>query len=161
MSNEAKEMEVIVEPEMSELVPEVVDIRSREPQGLEVLQNPQANFLNTMTLEKHEDKVKLYNAINNTDFALADITSPIRVTDVIAHHVTLENEDGEMVEVTRVVLIDKEGKSYGCVSEGVLSSLQKLFVIFGRPTWKDGLVILPKLVKTNKGYKTMTLLVQA
>jgi len=86
-----------------------------------------------------EGKVALYNAINNPDKRLADfINMEIEVTDVIVEIVELEQEStGEIVKCPRIILIDKAGVSYQCVSVGVFSGLKKIIKLFGVPTWNE------------------------
>ena len=108
-----------------------------------------------------ESKVKIYKAINNSDEQLSDhINKEILLKDVVAHPVTLTNEEtGEIVTCLRTVLVSADGKGYQAVSQGVVSSLQKIFTIFGMPdTWEKPLKVVPRLVKTsNKTNSVLTL----
>lgn len=98
-----------------------------------------------------ESKKMLFKAMNNPEKRLKDcINMPITVVDVFCEWVDMVNEStGEMVGGTRIVLIDKDGIGYQCVSQGIFSALKKLFSIYGLPTWKNGITIVPKLI--NKG----------
>ncbi|MED1518479.1 hypothetical protein P4U63_29235, partial [Bacillus paranthracis] len=65
------------------------------------------------------------------------------------------------VDALRVVLLDKDGKGYHAVSQGVVSSIQKIISIVGPAPWTDEpLKIVPYEVKTRKGFKTLTLQLQ-
>ena len=64
-------------------------------------------------------------------------------------------ETGEIVECLRTVLIDKSGKTYVAVSQGITSALSKVFSIVGMPdggAWhKDPVKMKIKQVKTRNG----------
>ena len=101
-----------------------------------------------------EEKKKLYNAQNSPDGKLADmINMEIDVKDVYVEIVKLTDQNtGEEINAPRIVLIDKDGKSYQCVSVGIFKCLAKIFNLFGTPdTWKTHLTLKVKQVKTNKG----------
>lgn len=107
-----------------------------------------------------ESKVKIYNAINKAENKIDDCKGEvIEMVDFVAHPVSLVADDsGEMVQCTRVVLIDKHGAGYETVASGVISSLEKIFSIVGFPPYKDEpLKVIPREQKTRKGYKTLTL----
>lgn len=101
--------------------------------------------------KSEEDKKMLFKAMNNPDKRLKDcINMSITVVDVYCEWVEMVNkQSGELVGGTRIVLIDKEGVGYQCVSQGVFSALKKLFSIYGLPTWKNGITLIPRLI--NKG----------
>lgn len=101
-----------------------------------------------------ETKVKIFNAINASTNHLSDfIGEIIEVVDVIAHPVELVDETtGELVQVVRIILIDKDGVSYDAVSQGVASALSKIFQLIGKPPWSDNpLKMKIKQVKTRNG----------
>lgn len=105
-----------------------------------------------------ESKVKIYNAMNNTFGKFADIQDPIVVTDIVAHNIELlDDETGEISPATRIVLVDENGNGYDCVAQGIFSSIQKIIGLVGPAPWNPGLKVRPKMVRTRKGYKTMTI----
>ncbi len=89
----------------------------------------------------------------------------IEAVDVLVHNVQIASgdadENGELFYTTqaRTVIIDKQGTTYSSVSQGVLGSLQKIFALYGPPTWPDGLKLTARRVKTRK-FTTINLLVQ-
>lgn len=110
--------------------------------------------------ETQEDKIKLYNAQNSPDESLADkINMTIAMKDIYVETVNMISEDtGEEMVLPRIVIIDKDGKSYQCVSMGIFQCLAKIFNLFGQPTvWKKPLNVMVKQVKTRKGYTALTL----
>lgn len=101
------------------------------------------------------DKIKLYNAINTPDQRLADhINTVIEVKDVLVEIVELENDTtGELQKCPRIILIDKDGVSYQCVSVGIMSGLKRIFKLFGEPTWE--IPVKMKIKQITKGKKQM------
>lgn len=128
--------------------------------------NTQDNFMTneihqsfySVKAETQEEKIKLFNSINNPKHRLADfINKKIKVKDVLVEMVELENETtGEVEKCPRIILIDDKDESYQCVSLGVFSALKKIFVLFGVPTWDKAISIEIKQV-TRKERKMLTL----
>lgn len=122
---------------------------------VEQLKNPNSGFYSSIVDDgKRATKIAIYNAINSADESLADhIGEVLEIVDVVAHPVTLvQEETGENIEALRTVLIDKNGKSYTAVSQGVTSALSRIFSIVGMPSWKDEPVKMKiKQIKTNNG----------
>lgn len=132
---------------------------------MDTLKNPNKDFLCSIPDNgTRAAKVKIYNAVNNASAQLADqVNKVLEIVDVVAHPVQLADmQTGELKELLRVVLIDKNGVSYQAVSEGVVSSLGKIFSIVGTPSWQDEPVkMMPVTVKTAKGYSVLTLELRA
>ena len=90
----------------------------------------------------------------------------IEVVDVLVHNVQIADDEaadpetGELhyITATRTVLIDKNGLTYASVSQGVGGSLQKIFALYGWPTWSNGLKMTARRVQTRK-FQTINLLV--
>lgn len=118
-----------------------------------------------MVCETKEEKVQLYNAINNADASLDDMVGKqICVVNVYAERYTAEddeeNKDGfEPVEKEKIMitLICKDGKTYATNSKGVYNSIKRAFALFGVPTWKEGVTFEVCKVKTKGGYKATIL----
>lgn len=103
-----------------------------------------------------DEKLTLYNAMNNPDKRLADmINEKISVKDVFVEVVKCENrETGEKQSCPRIVLIDTNGIGYQCVSIGIFSALKKLFSVFGEPgTWENPVTL--KVKQISKGDRKM------
>lgn len=110
----------------------------------------------SLVAESEDEKLTLYNAMNNPDYRLADsINEIIHVKDVFVEVVHCTNrETGEITSCPRIVLIDVAGKGFQCVSIGVFSALKKLFSVFGEPgTWSKPLDI--KVKQITKGERKM------
>lgn len=120
-------------------------------------------FFSSIKSDSRKSAVKVYNAINSSENPLADHRGEVlHITDMVAHAITLQDEvTGQDVEALRVVLVDKDGKAYHAISQGVVSSIQKIIGIVGSAPWTDEpLEIVPVEVKTRKGFKTLTLQLQ-
>lgn len=102
--------------------------------------------------ETAEERAMLFTAMNNPTFTLEEkLNVTINLKDVYAEPVTLIGEGGEIVEIVRIVLIDDEGKSYGCCSVGIFSALKKLMRVYGAPTWEEPLKVQPYQQPTRNG----------
>lgn len=123
--------------------------------------------------EDINNKIVLFNAINNSDGKISDfINKEIVVKNVYCDCITIDDmmnedtfidENGEIHEeekkitLPRIVLIDNEGHSYRCASLSVLNSLKRIFDVFGFPPFIPPIVIKPVQVKTKKGYTALSL----
>ena len=111
--------------------------------------------------ETHEEKVKLYNAMSNPDKKLADcINSTILLKDIYCEMIPMVNEEtGEVNNTPRIVLIDKDGKSYQAVSFGIFNALKRIFDVFGVPTYETPLAVRVIQITSGKN-KMLSLAVQ-
>lgn len=109
--------------------------------------------------ETPEDKKRLVNAMNNPDVRLSDaVNTVIAVKDLYVEQVEMLNQNtGEMQTCPRIVLIDADGKSYGCVSFGVLGSLKKIMAVYGPPTWEDPVEVKPVLINKAADRRILSL----
>lgn len=91
----------------------------------------------SMKAESAEEKIKLYNAMNNPEKRLGDcINMTIAAKDIYVEIVNCTNEEtGEVTPAPRIVILDDKGVSYQCVSIGIYSAIKKIIQIFGAPTW--------------------------
>lgn len=107
-----------------------------------------------------ESKALVFNAMNNTDYALRDYVGKIiEITNFVAHKIQIEDErTGEITNATRCVFIDKDGKTYGTVSSGINQSMVKLFGTVGFPaTWENPLPIKVMEKTGRKGFRFLTI----
>ncbi|MFE2406692.1 hypothetical protein [Streptomyces rubiginosohelvolus] len=133
------------------------DIATASPSIFE--QGTQQMF-STIQATDRKSSIKLYNAVSNAEHSLSDhIGEVIEITDMVAHAVELEDEvTKETIQAMRVVLLTADGQGYHSVSKGVASSLQIIIGIVGQGPWTDEpLKVVPKEVKTRRGFKTLTL----
>lgn len=126
---------------------------------LETALTTQTNSFCSFTATDAESKAVLYNGMNSPDHRLSDeINTVIKVQHVFIEMVDIADEEtGEINTCPRIVLFDEKGESHVAVSVGVLSSLKKLFKVFGRPeSWTTPLPLKVKQV-TIKVNKMLTL----
>ena len=124
------------------------------------LMNTQQAFFSSINDDgTRESRAKIYNAVNKAEEKVDDHKGEVlQLVDVVAHPITLTDENtGELVDTVRTVLIMEDGKSYEAVSQGIVSSLSKLFAVVGKPTYNPPLAIKIVEQKTRKGFKTNTI----
>lgn len=94
-----------------------------------------------------------YNAVSQPDVALKEcVNIPIAMTHVSIEVCEVHSEQNGDVIAPRIVIMDKDGKSYQAVSVGVYQSLKRIFALFGTPdTWTEPLIVVPMLISTKKG----------
>lgn len=130
------------------------------PSQIEMLTNATSTFYCSIQNDgTRASQVKIYNAVNSKGEPLDDHKNEVlEIVDIAAHPVTLTDENtGEVVDALRVVMIDKNGKIFDAVSQGIASSLQKIFGIVGQPTYNPPLRMKVVEQKTRKGFKTNTI----
>ena len=111
----------------------------------------------SMSLETEEEKKAFFNTVNAPDYALNEkIGETIKVKDVFCEPVEMENAEGEVQMCPRVVLVDTKGKTYQSVSFGIYNALTKLMMVFGQPTWENGISIKIKQINKEGGKRVLT-----
>lgn len=148
---------------------ELVNVNNGEFSMVEKVERTEENFVAQLTDVKNiafcsmnaktiEEKTQLFNAMNNPSKSIKEcVNMEIKVKDVFVEVVNCINEEtGESKECPRIVLIDENGEGYTAVSIGVFSSLKKIFQVFGFPTWKTPITIIPKVI--SKGTRQITTL---
>lgn len=107
----------------------------------------------TMEVKTQEDRMALFNIMNSPDEKLAEhINEIISLRHIFTEMVDVTNEEtGELEKAPRIVLIDENGKSYSCVSRGILGALKKLFQCFGMPTVWTAPLKIKVLQQQGKG----------
>ena len=111
-----------------------------------------------------EDSANLFNGLNNPKFKIVDeIGQTIVVRDVFCEIVDISvkgadgKPTGELKSCPRVVLFDKAGNGHQAISIGIYKSLERLFKVFGKPTWDSGIPLVVKQVSTSPTNKMLTL----
>lgn len=143
MTNENAKQEMVVRTDVA-----AVDL-------VDQLKNPAGKFFCSIPDDgTRKSKIAIYNAVNGADESIADhIGEVLEVVDVVAYPVTLiDEENGEVIEALRTVLVTKDGKAYTAVSQGITNALARIFSIVGEPSWQDEPVKMKiKQVKTRNG----------
>lgn len=110
----------------------------------------------SLNVNTQKEKEHLFNIISSPTDRIANmINEIIELKDLYVETVELTNEEtGEINFAPRTILIDKNGKSFECVSIGIFSALKKLFQIFGEPCiWEKPIKI--KIKQIQKGTKSI------
>lgn len=109
--------------------------------------------VNAATLD---ERLAVYQAVSNSGSLDEMIGEVIAVQDVIIQPVQVRTDEGER-DAARIVLIDKSGAAYGCVSSGVETSLRNLFAIVGEPPYTPALNFKVVKKQGRHGYKFTSL----
>jgi hypothetical protein len=108
--------------------------------NLNDLKSSHKNFLSTLPDDDtRASKAKIFNAIQSPEHTVEEfIGKTLEIVHLVGHEVSLVDEKtGEVVETARMILIDKDGKGYSCVSVGIFSALKNLSAIVGNAPWVD------------------------
>lgn len=127
----------------------------------------------TLDLNNKEDKIKLYNSLQQCDILLNDIKNQTieindlyiekKLVDVIDNNgnPVINEETGEVRQKDhyRIILYGTDGKTYVSSSYGVFNSITQIVSIFGRPS-KDNVLKLKVSEKSvrNSNFKSLVLL---
>lgn len=115
-------------------------------------------IVTSLTLASIEDKKKMFNAMNATDFSLSDhFDEPIHVVDYLIHDCEIEDDNGEKQDTKRLVLFDEDGKTYSTVSNSAYDSFGKIITIFGEPSDWKGEISIKATEKKSRKYKFISL----
>lgn len=122
------------------------------------LNNQEISVIASFIPETQDEKKTLYNALNSSDEALGDhINETIMLTDVVlAHNEIVNEENGEISNVVRCILLDDKDITYGCVASGVYKSICNIHAIFGTLHFTEPLPVTIRQVKVKRG-STLTL----
>lgn len=104
----------------------------------------------SVKVETREEKIKLYQLIEEENDSLKPATehigTEIELKDVIFRkYDSVDELTGELEEGVLTYLFDKNGTVYVTSSKSVYFSLNKIFKIFGEPTYEEAVLI--KLVR--------------
>ena len=93
--------------------------------------------------ESFEDKVKLYNALQDSEKIEDHLNEVIHLKDVVFQaSEVVDSKTGEVTPITRTILIDDKGRAISAASTTLASGLRTLFSILGVPgTWDKPLTI--------------------
>lgn len=124
---------------MEQIKNEVTAIESNESNGLTVTEY--------MT---HEQRVHLFNAVNNAEGLSDQVGKDLQLVDFIVQDVEKENvETGEIVYSKLITVIDKDGKAYATNSKPFLQSLKQLKQVFNYDWNKEPITVTIIQKKSN------------
>lgn len=111
----------------------------------------------SLAAETQDERLAVYAAVSNAESLDDFIGTPIDVANVVIQSVEVEDEDGDTRDALRIVLIDDDGKAYGCMSNGVQTAVRNLMGIVGMPPWYPSIRLVPMKKQGRNGYKFTTL----
>ena len=117
------------------------------------------NVFTSFDVTSEDGKIAIMSLMQSgTSAPIADLlNTEISVEHVLAHTVTLRDEDDKEVLADRIVLIDPDGNAFSAVSGGIRRSLQVLVALWGLPPWKPARTLKAVGVKTRAGWRTFNL----
>ncbi len=126
----------------------------------EIFGGDKVNIWSSIDINSTEGKMKVQKALASADYGSEHVMKvPFEVQDIVVHGVKIVDENGEVTDATRTVLLSPSGETVSFTSEGVISSLRNIFSIFGLPPFNPPLKVQVKEVKTRRGWKTLNLIV--
>lgn len=110
---------------------------------MQALNGQRSDIVSTFETATNEQKMALFAAISDAEQLSDHLNRPIAMTGFVASVVEFADENGEMQEGIRMVIVDKDGKGYGSMSQGINRAIKQIVGIFGDPqTWDS-----PKVFK--------------
>lgn len=127
-----------------------------------MLNNSKQKIYSSVKAETVEDKKKIYNALESCDVLLNDIVgTEINVKDFYIeenqHEEIDENGETKNVIKFRTILFDTEGKTYATGSYGIYNALRKICLVYGYPTWDEGILVRVEKKPIGNGRSQLTL----
>lgn len=98
----------------------------------------------------HEQRVNLFNAVNNAEGLSDQVGKDLYLTGYIVQDVEKENErTGEIICSKLITVIDKDGKAYATNSKPFLQSLKQLKQVFNYDWTKEPVCVTIIQKKSN------------
>lgn len=98
----------------------------------------------------HEQRVNLFNAVNNAVGLSDQVGKDLYLTGFIVQDVEKENEQtGEIILSKLITVIDKDGKAYATNSKPFLQSLKQLKQVFNYDWTKEPICVTIIQKKSN------------
>ena len=98
----------------------------------------------------HEQRVNLFNAVNNAEGLSDQVGKDLWLTGYIVQDVEKENEKtGEIICSKLITVIDKDGKAYATNSKPFLQSLKQLKQVFNYDWTKEPVCVTIIQKKSN------------
>ena len=98
----------------------------------------------------YEQRVNLFNAVNNAEGLSDQVGKDLYLTGFIVQDVEKENErTGEIISSKLITVIDKDGKAYATNSKPFLQSLKQLKQVFNYDWTKDPVCVTIIQKKSN------------
>ena len=128
-----------------------------------MLNNNDLKIYSSLKATTVDERKAVYNALEKCDVLLNDIVgTEINVKDFYIEERNREEaneETGEVKNVTkyRTILFDLDGKTYATGSYGVYNALRRICLVYGEPTWNDGVLVRVEKKPIGNGKSQLTL----
>ncbi|MEE3324817.1 MAG: hypothetical protein VZR33_05730 [Methanosphaera sp.] len=128
-----------------------------------MLNNNDLKIYSSVKANTVEEKKAVYNALEKCDVLLNDIVgTEINIKDFYIEERQREEEDestGEVKQITkyRTILFDMDGKTYATGSYGVYNALRRICMVYGEPTWTEGVMVKVDKKPMGNGKTQLTL----
>ena len=128
-----------------------------------MLNNNDLKFYSSVKATTVDERKNIYNALEKCDVLLNDIVgTEINVKDFYIEERHKEETDETTREVKQVVkyrtiLFDTEGKTYATGSYGVYNALRRICLVYGEPTWNEGVLVRVDKKPIGNGKSQLTL----
>ena len=112
----------------------------------------------TKKVESLEEKKALFNALESCDVLLSNCEGQeIAIKDVFCEPRTvIDEKTGETRTKYRTILFDVNGQTYATGSYGIYNMLERMFLIYGMPTWEEGVKVVVRRRPIKDGKTTLT-----
>jgi len=128
-----------------------------------MLNNEDLKIYSSVKATTVEERKTVYNALEKCDILLNDIIgTEINVKDFYIEERHKEETDettGEIKKVVkyRTILFDTDGKTYATGSYGVYNALRRICLVYGEPTWNEGVLVKVDKKPIGNGKSQLTL----
>jgi hypothetical protein len=117
------------------------------------MQQFQAQVWTSLPPERKAEVIA-YMVGNQADPIDVVVGKEISVEHLIAHRVPFVTDDGEEIELDRIILLTTDGHAYACTSSGIRRSLAAIMALYNLPPWDGGLLLTVTAVKTRRKFTT-------
>lgn len=116
---------------------------------LEIITKPSTDivdgtrFVTSINTNTPEGAIEIFNALSDAEDIRDHLGETLEIVNFAAEPAEFEDENGEVRQGVRTVLITKDGKALQSGSDQLVRSLNRLFGIFGTPdSWKKPVKIV-------------------
>lgn len=128
-----------------------------------MLNNNDLKIYSSVKANNVEERKSIYNALEKCDVLLNDIIgTEINIKDFYIeerHKQEIDEVTGETKTIVkyRTILFDTEGKTYATGSYGVYNALRRISMVYGEPTWTEGVLVRVDKKPIGNGKTQLTL----
>lgn len=119
-----------------------------------------STVVSTLRGNDRDTQIQVLKATMNATPLSEHLGKPINLVHFVAQSIDMTDEEtGELVNATRIVLLDADGSAYAAISNGLIKSLQNIVGILGEPaTWGQPLpLIVTEAGQGKRKYFTATI----